>query len=85
MGPGALQSAFELDEDEMQGTPVTESGSEAFKTPREEQPQHGFGAFGEELKEEESEGKRAARTLSLSQLTLKKPHKTRPQQVGVNL
>lgn len=85
MGPGALQSAFELDEDEMQGTPVTESDSEAFKTPREEQPQHGFGAFGEELKEEESEGRRAARTLSLSQLTLKKPHKTRPQQVGVNL
>lgn len=84
-GPVALQSAFELDEDEMQGTPVTESDSEAFKTPREEQPQHGFGAFGEELKEEDSEGKRAARTLSLSQLTLKKPRKTRPQQVGVNL
>ncbi|ORY65900.1 uncharacterized protein BCR38DRAFT_168566 [Pseudomassariella vexata] len=61
--------------------------SEAFKTPREEQPQHGFGAFGEELVDDDSDGKRkkAARTLSLSQLTLGKPKSKTKTEVGVNL
>ena len=42
---------------------------ESFTTPREERTL-GFGAFGEELREEDDDGnrKRAARTLSLSQL-----------------
>jgi hypothetical protein len=48
-----------------------ETPSEDFATPREE-TSHGFGAFGEELRDDDSGGKRrkAARTLSLSQLTL---------------
>lgn len=46
-----------------------ESLIESFETPREER-MLGFGAFGEELREEDDDGnrKRAARTLSLSQL-----------------
>ncbi|KAI1390225.1 uncharacterized protein F4822DRAFT_229852 [Hypoxylon trugodes] len=78
-------SAFEHDDDE----PLTagaETESEAYKTPREEESGHGFGAFGEELRDEEVDGsrKKAARTLSLSQLTLKRP--LRPQQeTGVEL
>lgn len=46
-----------------------ESLLESFGTPREERTL-GFGAFGEELREENDDGnrKRAARTLSLSQL-----------------
>jgi hypothetical protein len=55
-------------------TEEEEDFSEAFQTPREERPQQLYGAFGEELKEEDGDGKRkkAARTLSLSQLTLGK-------------
>jgi hypothetical protein len=47
--------------------------SESFATPREERP-HGFGAFGEELRDDDGDGnrKKAARTLSLSQLTVGK-------------
>jgi hypothetical protein len=63
-----------------------------FQTPREEStPGVGYGAFGEELKPDEEEGeegddggdeddpkrKKAARTLSLSQLTLGKGQRTR--------
>jgi len=53
------------------------SYSEAFETPREEtepiNQRYGYGAFGEELRDEDSDGrKKAARTLSLSQLTLGK-------------
>ncbi|KAK6864716.1 hypothetical protein PG995_001244 [Apiospora arundinis] len=78
---GPVYSTFEHDDDEEEAQVATVdddmSGSEAFKTPNEEYSQHGFGAFGEELTDEESDGrrKRAARTLSLSQLTLKKPAK----------
>lgn len=77
---GPAYSAFEHDESEDE----FHSESEAWKTPREEQPQHSFGAFGEELKDEEVDGsrKRAARTLSLSQLTLGKPQNA---GVGVDL
>ncbi|KAI1142761.1 hypothetical protein F5Y05DRAFT_408210 [Hypoxylon sp. FL0543] len=78
-------SAFEHDDDE----PLTagaDTESEAYKTPREEEAGHGFGAFGEELRDEEEDGsrKKAARTLSLSQLTLKRPLRTQ-QETGVDL
>lgn len=47
--------------------------AETFATPREEGAL-GFGAFGEELREDDEDGnrKKAARTLSLSQLTVAK-------------
>lgn len=79
-------SAFEHDDDDEPLTAGGDTDSEAFKTPREEESGHGFGAFGEELREEEEDGsrKKAARTLSLSQLTLKRPP-VPPQQVGVDL
>ncbi|KAI0842887.1 hypothetical protein F5Y06DRAFT_75669 [Hypoxylon sp. FL0890] len=78
-------SAFEHDDDE----PLTagaDTESEAYKTPREEEAGHGFGAFGEELRDEEEDGsrKKAARTLSLSQLTLKRSPRTQ-QEAGVDL
>ncbi|KAI5920081.1 hypothetical protein F4810DRAFT_723932 [Camillea tinctor] len=78
-------SAFDHDDDEELETPGTNSESEAFRTPREERPTHGFGAFGEELRDEEEDGsrKKAARTLSLSQLTLGKPKL--PPQAPANL
>ncbi|KAI4861718.1 hypothetical protein F4820DRAFT_53363 [Hypoxylon rubiginosum] len=79
-------SAFEHDDDDEPLTAGADTDSEAFKTPREEESGHGFGAFGEELRDEEEDGsrKKAARTLSLSQLTLKRP--PIPQQaVGVDL
>ncbi|KAK8114446.1 hypothetical protein PG999_006515 [Apiospora kogelbergensis] len=96
---GPTYSTFEHDDDEEEThlTPADDdlSGSEAFKTPNEEYHQHGFGAFGEELTDEESDGrrKRAARTLSLSQLTLKKPPRAskaskaskKHPEAGVNL
>ncbi|KPM35081.1 hypothetical protein AK830_g11485 [Neonectria ditissima] len=44
--------------------------SETFETPREEA--HSFGAFGENLEDEDQIQKKSARTLSLSQLTLGK-------------
>lgn len=93
---GPTYSAFEHDEEEEEAQTANVddelSGSEAFKTPNEEYSQHGFGAFGEELTEAEADGrrKRAARTLSLSQLTLKKPAKPsmpskKHPEAGVNL
>ncbi|OTB07546.1 hypothetical protein M426DRAFT_240045 [Hypoxylon sp. CI-4A] len=80
-------SAFEHDdEDDEPLTAGAETESEAYKTPREEEePSHGFGAFGEELREDEVDGsrKKAARTLSLSQLTLKRPPRGQlPQQAA---
>ncbi|KAI8962714.1 hypothetical protein F5Y11DRAFT_180822 [Daldinia sp. FL1419] len=79
-------SAFDHDDDDEPLSAGIETESEAYKTPREEEPAHGFGAFGEELREDAQDGsrKKAARTLSLSQLTLKKP--IRPEQMtGVDL
>ncbi|KAI0600831.1 hypothetical protein F4775DRAFT_582427 [Biscogniauxia sp. FL1348] len=80
-------SAFDHDDDEELETPGTNSESEAFRTPREERPSHGFGAFGEELRDEEEDGsrKKAARTLSLSQLTLGKPKLPSQAPANVNL
>lgn len=75
-------SIFEHDDDDDQnadrGSRDDVSESEAFETPKEEHPKYGFGAFGEELTDEEADGsrKRAARTLSLSQLTIKKTERT---------
>ncbi|KAI1640460.1 hypothetical protein F4809DRAFT_440945 [Biscogniauxia mediterranea] len=80
-------SAFDHDDDDELETPGTNSESEAFRTPREERPSHGFGAFGEELRDEEEDGsrKKAARTLSLSQLTLGKPKPPSQAPANVNL
>ncbi|KAM0819578.1 hypothetical protein AB5N19_05394 [Seiridium cardinale] len=63
------------------------SESEAFETPHEEHPQHGFGAFGEELVGDDADGsrKKAARTLSLSQLTMGKPRRPASAESGVEL
>jgi hypothetical protein len=53
-----------------------------FQTPHEDRPPLSYGAFGEELRPDEDEGdqddpkrKKAARTLSLSQLTMSKAQK----------
>lgn len=56
--------------------------SDTFATPREERTL-GFGAFGEELRDDEGEGngKKAARTLSLSQLTVNRGQRNTPQLV----
>ncbi|CAJ2501078.1 Uu.00g039310.m01.CDS01 [Anthostomella pinea] len=84
-------STFEYDNDDEE-EPLSASvsvGSEAFKTPGEEGPNHGFGAFGEELRDQEElvdgSRKKAARTLSLSQLTLGKPKQSHQPGAGVNL
>ncbi|KAI0383678.1 hypothetical protein F5Y04DRAFT_278304 [Hypomontagnella monticulosa] len=79
-------SAFEHDDDDEPLSAGMDTESEAYKTPREEEARHEFGAFGEELRDEEEDGsrKKAARTLSLSQLTLKRPQRT-PQGAGVDL
>ncbi|KAK4447709.1 hypothetical protein QBC34DRAFT_127957 [Podospora aff. communis PSN243] len=61
-----------------------EPEDEDFQTPREEQTPLSFGAFGEELRPDDADDgdtddpkrKKAARTLSLSQLTLKKGQRT---------
>ncbi|KAF4965581.1 hypothetical protein FZEAL_10741 [Fusarium zealandicum] len=45
--------------------------SDTFETPREEG--HSFGAFGEDLDREDQVQTKAARTLSLSQLTMGRP------------
>jgi hypothetical protein len=74
------------DEDEDGAEPLSASideTSDAFKTPREEYPVPDFDAFGEEPAEGEVDDgsrKRAARTLSLGQLT----HKQQPG-ASVNL
>ncbi|KAI0013368.1 hypothetical protein F4779DRAFT_640739 [Xylariaceae sp. FL0662B] len=80
-------SAFDHDDDDDEPrTTEADSESDAYKTPREEHPSHGFGAFGEELREEEGDGsrKKAARTLSLSQMTLKRPLQAQPK-AGVDV
>lgn len=59
-----------------------ENQSDVYATPREERAL-GFGAFGEELRDDEGEGnrKKAARTLSLSQLTVNRGQRNAPQPV----
>ncbi|KAH9909334.1 hypothetical protein F4778DRAFT_225841 [Xylariomycetidae sp. FL2044] len=94
----AAYSVFDHDDDDDEDDEDldVDTESEAFKTPREEgMPQSHFGAFGEELRVQEEDGsrKKAARTLSLSQLTLGKPkvvsatqkHQQKHQQQPVDL
>lgn len=89
--PGRVAvSIFEHDDDDEdagEGGRDDFSESDAFETPREDYPKHGFGAFGEELTDEEADGsrKRAARTLSLSQLTMKKTQRPATTESGVEL
>ncbi|KAH8840933.1 hypothetical protein MCOR11_006717 [Pyricularia oryzae] len=73
---GNTLSGFEDTGDE-ESDRGAESVSESFMTPREEYSPHTYGAFGEELRDEtedemDPKRKKAARTLSLSQLTLNK-------------
>lgn len=59
-----------------------ETQSEIYETPAEDKAL-GFGAFGEELRDDEGEGnrKKAARTLSLSQLTVNRNQRNAPLPV----
>jgi hypothetical protein len=87
--PG-VYSTFEHDEEEEEpATAVTDtySESEAFGTPHEERPSSGLGAFHDEQNREEEQHDesqlKAGRTLSLGQLTLRKPPQS-PPAVEVN-
>ncbi|KAF2964394.1 hypothetical protein GQX73_g9189 [Xylaria multiplex] len=74
------------DEDDDEPPSASIDDSDAFKTPREEQP-FDFGAFGEDAAQDQvddSSRKRAARTISLGQLTLGKP-KQHSQQPGAGV
>lgn len=74
---GKAQSVFE-DDDESTAAKEGDDYSEAFQTPREESGPMNYGAFGEELKDDDDpKRKKAARTLSLSQLTMGKGVTTR--------
>ncbi|ETS88001.1 hypothetical protein PFICI_01829 [Pestalotiopsis fici W106-1] len=95
-GPAMTHSVFEHDDDDDDDDDDTDdarrddvSESDAFETPREEYSKHALGAFGEELTDEDADGsrKKAARTLSLSQLTMAKSRTRRPASAesGVEL
>ncbi|KAI8950472.1 hypothetical protein F4801DRAFT_341881 [Xylaria longipes] len=70
------------DEDDEEPPSASIDDSDVFETPREEQLIHEFDDFGDD-EVDESSRKRAARTLSLGQLTLGKPKHS--QKPGVNL
>lgn len=76
------------DDDDM-GPPSAsiDNGSEDFKTPREEQPVHDYGLFGDDNQDDADDGsrKRAARAISLGQLTLGKPRLSPQPGAGVDL
>ena len=76
---GKARSVFDDDDDESTAAKEGDDYSEAFQTPREESGPANYGAFGEELKDDDDDPKRkkAARTLSLSQLTMGKGVSTR--------
>jgi hypothetical protein len=83
-------STFEYDDDEDDvepPSPSVDDDSDAFKTPGEERSGHSFGTDGEEHQDEEDDGsrKRAARTLSLGQLTLGKPKHLKQPDADVDL
>ncbi|KAF7515772.1 hypothetical protein G7054_g14421 [Neopestalotiopsis clavispora] len=92
-GPAMTHSVFEHDDDDDDDIDDPHrddiSESDAFETPREEYSKHALGAFGEELTDEDADGsrKKAARTLSLSQLTMAKSRTRRPASAesGVEL
>ncbi|KAJ2976560.1 hypothetical protein NUW58_g8051 [Xylaria curta] len=88
-------SVFEHDDDDDDDNDGTEppnanmeDGSDTFKTPMEEQPIHNFDdSSGEEIQDGVDNGsrKRAARTLSLGQLTLGKSKHSQQPNAGVDL
>ncbi|KAI0970392.1 hypothetical protein F4678DRAFT_138006 [Xylaria arbuscula] len=83
-------SVFDLDDDDDDdvGPPSASiDDSEAFITPQEEQPVHDYGLFGEDGQDEfdDSSRKRAARAISLGQLTLGKPKHLQQPGAGVDL
>ncbi|KAI1357038.1 hypothetical protein F5Y01DRAFT_10190 [Xylaria sp. FL0043] len=77
------------DDDDDMGPPSAsiDDSSEAFRTPQEEQPVHDYGLFGEDTQDEFDDGsrKRAARAISLGQLTLGKPKHLQQPGAGVDL
>ncbi|KAI0512560.1 hypothetical protein F5B22DRAFT_648663 [Xylaria bambusicola] len=77
------------DDDDDMGPPSAsiDDDSEAFKTPHEEQPVHDYGLFGDDVPDEADDGsrKRAARAISLGQLTLGKPRLSPQPGAGVDL
>ncbi|KAI0450517.1 hypothetical protein F5B21DRAFT_428306 [Xylaria acuta] len=72
------------DDDEEPPSASIGDGSDSFKTPREEQPIHNYDDFGDD-EADDGARKRAARTLSLGQLTLGKPKHSQKPVAGVNL
>ncbi|KAK5635829.1 hypothetical protein RRF57_011541 [Xylaria bambusicola] len=83
-------SVFDHDDDDDDMGPPSASiddDSEAFKTPHEEQPIHDYGLFGDDVPDETDDGsrKRAARAISLGQLTLGKPRLSPQPGTGVDL
>ncbi|KAI1358606.1 hypothetical protein F5Y08DRAFT_110492 [Xylaria arbuscula] len=78
------------DDDEDMGPPSAsiDDASEDFKTPREEQPVHDYGLFGDDAQDDDADDgsrKRAARAISLGQLTLGKPRVSPQPGAGVDL
>ncbi|KAI0429235.1 hypothetical protein F5Y09DRAFT_263701 [Xylaria sp. FL1042] len=77
------------DDDDDMGPPSAsiDDNSEAFRTPGEEQPVHDYGLFGDDAQDEFDDGsrKRAARAISLGQLTLGKPKHLQQPGAGVDL
>ncbi|KAJ8121166.1 hypothetical protein O1611_g10172 [Lasiodiplodia mahajangana] len=84
-------STFEHDDDdEYEGTEPPSASiddSDAFETPREERPIHSYDVSDDEVqgKGDDEARKRAARTLSLGQLTLGKPKHSQQPGAGVDL
>ncbi|KAI0855804.1 hypothetical protein F4860DRAFT_446754 [Xylaria cubensis] len=74
----------EDDEDEEPPSASIDDSSDAFKTPGEERPIHDYDDFGDDEVDDGSR-KRAARTLSLGQLTLGKPKHSQKPGAGVDL
>ncbi|KAI1737931.1 hypothetical protein F4680DRAFT_202944 [Xylaria scruposa] len=72
------------DEDEEPPSASIDDSSDAFKTPGEERPIHDYDDFGDDEVDDGSR-KRAARTLSLGQLTLGKPKHSQKLGAGVDL
>ncbi|GAP92048.1 hypothetical protein SAMD00023353_3100390 [Rosellinia necatrix] len=89
-GPYANMSVFEHDDDDDDITEPPSAGvdsSVVFETPREEQPTPHYEVAGEHIQDEVDDGsrKRAARTLSLGQLTLGKPKYSKRPDTGIDL
>lgn len=94
LGGFATVSTFEHDDDDDDDDDGTEplsssieDSSDAFQTPWEEQPIAGYHIFDEDVQSEidDDARKRAARALSLGQLTLGKPKRTQQPGADVDL